>query len=273
MAEQLRLLVVGAHPDDCDIRAGGLACLYATHGHKAKFVSVTNGDAGHHEIGGLELAQRRNAEAQAVATVAGIEYQLLDNHDGELVPTLENRRKLIRIIREFKPDLILTHRPNDYHPDHRYTSILVQDSAYMVTVPNVCSLVPHLQKNPAIAYVSDGFQKPQPFAPTVVIDVDSVNDTKFDMLHCHESQVYEWLPYNGGYLETVPGDRSERRSWLEDRWGPRLKGIADKYREKLIRLYGEEHGKQVVYAEAFEACEYGSSLTEERMAHLFPFLP
>ena len=148
--EQNRLLVFGAHPDDCDIKAGGLAALYAQKGHRVKFVSVTNGDAGHHQMGGEPLAKRRNAEAQAAAKVLGIEYELLDNHDGHLEPTLENRFKVIQQIRQFRPDLVMTHRPNDYHPDHRYTSVLVQDAAYMVTVPNVCGLALALDYNPTI---------------------------------------------------------------------------------------------------------------------------
>src|SRR5579884_6894 len=168
----LRILVFGAHPDDPDASAGGVAALYGRQGHQVKFVSLTNGDAGHHEIGGVGLARRRYAETQAVANVLGLaEYQVLDNHDGELEPTLANRRQVIRIIREFEPDLILSPRPNDYHPDHRYTSILVQDAAYMVTVPNIVALTDHLRKNPVIAYVSDTFRKPYPFSPDVVVDV------------------------------------------------------------------------------------------------------
>ncbi len=271
--KHLRVLVFGAHPDDCDIKAGGVAALYVQQGHTVKFVSVTNGDAGHHEMGGGPLARRRNAEAQAAAAIIGIGYQLLDNHDGELEPTLENRYTVIRLIREFKPDLVMTHRPNDYHPDHRYTSILVQDAAYMVTVPNICALTPHLDYNPVIVYTSDGFLKPYPFTPDVVVGIDSVIEKKLDMLHCHESQMYEWLPYNAGILEQVPADSDERRQWLAVRRSVHFKRIADKYRDLLIALYGEERGRQIQYAEAFEGCEYGTALTEENKRQLFPFFP
>ncbi len=268
----LNILVFGAHPDDCDIKAGGVAALYLQQGHRVKFVSVTNGDAGHHEMGGGPLAQRRYAEAQAAAEVIGtLEYELLDNHDGELMPTLENRYKIIRTIREFRPDLIMTHRPNDYHPDHRYTSTLVQDAAYMVTVPNICALTPHLRKNPVIVYLSDGFMKPYPFTPDVVVGIDAVVEQKIDMLHCHVSQFYEWLPYNGGTLDTVPTDESARRAWLAERLLNRFSDTAEKYQDLLIALYGEEAGAQVKYAEAFEGCEYGASLTAENIPTLFPF--
>ncbi|MDE0325669.1 MAG: PIG-L family deacetylase [Candidatus Poribacteria bacterium] len=268
----LNILVFGAHPDDCDIKAGGVAALYLQQGHRVKFVSVTNGDAGHHEMGGGPLAQRRYAEAQAAAEVIGnLEYELLDNHDGELMPTLENRYKIIRTIREFRPDLIMTHRPNDYHPDHRYTSTLVQDAAYMVTVPNICALTPHLRKNPVIVYLSDGFMKPYPFTPDVVVGIDAVVEQKIDMLHCHVSQFYEWLPYNGGTLDAVPTDESARRAWLAERLLNRFSDTAEKYQDLLIALYGEEAGAQVKYAEAFEGCEYGASLTAENIPTLFPF--
>jgi LmbE family N-acetylglucosaminyl deacetylase len=271
MSSQLRILVIGAHPDDCDIKAGGIAIKYAGLGHLVRFVSVTNGDAGHHEIGGVQLANRRRAEAEAVSAVAGIEYHIMDNHDGELEPTLENRKKIIRMIRSYTPDLILTHRPNDYHPDHRYTSILVQDSAYMVCVPNVCTDVTPMKTNPVIAYLSDGFQKPTPFAPDVVIDIDDVVEKKLDMLHCHTSQMYEWLPSIGGTIDDVPESNADRRKWLEHRLVG-FERVADTYRGKLVELYGEERGSKVKWAEGCEGCEYGGALDRDAIAKLFPFI-
>ncbi len=269
--DQLRVLIFGAHPDDCEFTAGGVAALYARQGHDVLFVSLTNGDAGHQVLAGAQLAQRRLAEAQAAAALIGIRYQLLDNHDGELLPTLENRRKLITLIRSFKPDLIMSPRPNDYHPDHRYTAQLIQDAAYMVTVPNVCAFSPHLVENPAIVYVSDTFQKPYPLIPDVVVAIDEVVDLKVGLLDAHESQMYEWLPYNGGYLDQVPTDKAARRAWLRESLEPRLRRDADRFREQLRARYGPERGDQIVYAEAFEWCEYGAPMTEERVARLFPF--
>ncbi len=265
------LLVFGAHPDDCEATAGGLAALYAARGGRVRFVSLTNGDAGHQTLGGASLARIRREEARAAAAVIGIESLVLDNHDGELLPTLENRRKVIRIIREFGPDLILTPRPNDYHPDHRYTSQLVQDAAYMVTVPNVAAFADHLSRDPVIMYVPDHFRKPYPFTPDVVIDIGPVLDRKLDMIHEHKSQMYEWLPYNGGYSDEVPEGDAERRRWLEERRAPRMRQLADRYRDHLIARYGPERGARVEYAEAFEACEYGSPLTDEVRERLFPF--
>ena len=265
------LLVFGAHPDDCEFTAAGLAALYAGAGGRVCFVSLTNGDAGHQTLAGAELARRRQAEAGAAAAVIGIESRVLDNHDGELLPTLDRRRELIRIIREFRPDLVLTPRPNDYHPDHRYTSVLVQDAAYMVTVPNVAAFAGHLGRDPVIMYVADRFQKPYPFTPDVAVDIDAVIEHKAAMIGCHDSQVYEWLPYNGGYLDQVPADASARPAWLRARYEPRLSAAADRFRELLIARYGEERGASIRYAEAFEACEYGAPLTDEARQRLFPF--
>lgn len=272
MAEQpLRVLVIGAHPDDCDFTAAGVAALYTRLGHTVLFVSVTNGDAGHHETGGARLAQRRQAEATAAGQVIGVEYRLLDNHDGQLLPTLEARWQMITLIREFQPDLIMSPRPNDYHPDHRYTSLLIQDAAYMVTVPNVCAFAEHLRVNPVIVYVSDTFKKPYPFTPDVIVPIDDVVEQKVEMLHCHTSQVYEWLPYNGRYLDEVPHGNAERRAWLRQRMEARLRLDANRYRDLLIAQYGEARGRAVQYAEAFEGCEYGSPLTPENIRRLFPF--
>lgn len=265
------LLAFGAHPDDCEFAAGGLAALYAERGSRVCFVSLTNGDAGHQTLGGSTLARIRRDEARAAADVIGIESRVLDNHDGELLPTLDRRREVIGIIRDFKPDLVLIPRPNDYHPDHRYTSILVQDAAYMVTVPNIRSYADRLGRDPVIMYVSDRFQKPYPFSPNVVIDIDEVTGKKIDMAHRHVSQMYEWLPYNGGHADEVPAEPDARRSWLEPRLETRMRAIADRFRQQLVERYGEERGTRVRCAEAFEACEYGSSLTPEACGRLFPF--
>jgi LmbE family N-acetylglucosaminyl deacetylase len=236
-------------------------------------VAATNGDAGHYEMGGAPLARRRRAEAQAAAAVIGIDYTVLDNHDGEFEPSLANRRTIVRLIREIKPDLILTHRPNDYHPDHRYTAQLVQDAAYMVTVPGLAALTPHLTANPIILYMSDRFQRPYPFQPDVVVDIDDVLDLKLEMLHQHTSQVYEWLPFNRGDLEEVPSGDDARRAWLRERYAPRYAEMADRYRDRLISLYGATHGAQVRHVEAFEVSEYGARLTPDAFQWLFSFVP
>lgn len=268
----LRLLIIGAHPDDADYHAGGTAALYRAAGHVVKMVSLTNGDAGHQTLRGAALAERRRAEAAAAGAVIGASYDVLDNHDGQLLPTLENRFQVIRLIRSFQPDLVLTHRPNDYHPDHRYTSQLVQDAAYMVTVPAIVPDTPHLPANPVIAYLPDDFKKPYPFEPAVGVDVTPVFDQIVAMLDCHQSQFYEWLPYNGGYEDRVPRGEAERLAWLADGLRPRLRAQAERYRDVLVQRLGPERGRHAEYAEGFEACEYGAPLDEAARERLFGFL-
>lgn len=264
-----RILAIGAHPDDCDLKAGGCAILWAQAGCTVRFVSATNGEAGHHEQSGSALADRRRAEAEAAGKIAGIEYQVLDNPDGQLVPGLEQRWGMLRLIREFRPDLILTHRPNDYHPDHRYTSQLVQDCSYLVGVPNICSDTPRLEKAPVIAYFSDDFQKPLPFKPDVVVDIDSVMDTKIRMLDCHESQFYEWLPWVDRHGIEMPKDPGQRLDALA-RFARLFSRPSEEAREYLKHHYGDGRGSSVVNAESFEACEYGAPLDGVAVRRLFP---
>ena len=212
---KIRVIAFGAHPDDCDIRAAGLAAKYAAAGHLVKFVSVTNGDAGHQEMGGGMLADRRRKEAQESGRRLGIEYDVLDNHDGELTPNLNVRMQIIRKIREWNADIVLSPRPNDYHPDHRYTGVLVQDAAYMVTVPNLASDTPAMRKNPVFLYFYDRFQRPQPFRPDIVVSIDDVIEKKFLALDAHVSQFYEWLAWHAGVLGEVPKDPKKRIDWLK----------------------------------------------------------
>jgi LmbE family N-acetylglucosaminyl deacetylase len=269
----LRLLIIGAHPDDADYAAGGTAALYRAAGHVVKMVSLTNGDAGHHMLRGPELAARRRAEAGAAGAVIGAEYEVFPNHDGRLLPTLENRDQVIRLVRSFRPDLLLTHRPNDYHPDHRYTSQLVQDAAYLVTVPAIVPDVTHLPVDPVIAYLPDDFQRPYPLRPSVVVDVGGVVDTIAAMLHCHQSQFYEWLPYNGRYASDVPPTEESRQGWLKERTRHRLRARAALYRELIKDTFGAQRGAAVECVEAFEGCEYGAPLDGTARRRLFPFVP
>jgi N-acetylglucosamine malate deacetylase 1 len=271
-SKKLNILVIGAHPDDPE-EAGGTMAKYIMMGHKVRLLSLTNGDAGHFRMGGGSLAVRRQKEAQCAGKVIGAEYVVLDNHDGELLPTLENRREIIRQIREMQADIVFTPRPDDYHPDHRNTALLVRDAAYMVTVPNVVAHVPHLKKNPVFMYLYDNFTRPTPFRADIVVDIGDTVEKKIDMYHCHESQMYEWLPYNGGYLDKIPEGNEARRAMLAERQKNSYRQLADKYRSRLNELYGEAVGSKVRFAEAFEVSEYGSQVNEKNRKTLFPFLP
>jgi LmbE family N-acetylglucosaminyl deacetylase len=267
--EKIRVIAFGAHPDDCDIRSAGTAALFAQLGHAVKFVSVTNGDAGHQSMHGAELAQRRASEARESARRLGIEYEVLNNHDGELLPTLEVRQQIIRQIRQWKADIVLAPRPNDYHPDHRYTGVLVQDAAYMVVVPNVAPETPALRKNPVFLYYEDGFQRPNPFRPDIAVAIDSVVDKKIDALDSHTSQFYEWLPWVDGKLDDVPKDPVERKAWLKR---ARTREPNPAARAALVKWYGPDRGNATRYYEGFEICEYGTQPNEARIRQLFPML-
>ena len=266
---KLNVIAFGAHPDDCDQRAGGTAIKLAMLGHRVRFVSVTNGDAGHQTEGGGALAARRREEAREAGRRAGVEYITLDNHDGELTPTLKPREDIIRQIRLWNADLVLAPRPNDYHPDHRYTGVLVQDAAYMVVVPNITPDTPALRKNPVFMYFQDNFQRPNPFRPDVAISIDDVIDKKIDMMDAHVSQFYEWLPWVDGMLEKVPKGAADRKRWLKETGGGQ---VSPAVRETLTKWYGAEKAKAVRYAEAFEICEYGTRPDDAMIRKLFPFL-
>jgi LmbE family N-acetylglucosaminyl deacetylase len=270
---QLRILIIGAHPDDADIKAGGTAAQWCSRGQLVRLVSLTNGQAGHQTMHRTDLARRRKVEAQAAASVIGATYEVLNHPDGELDDRLEYRHEVIRLVRAFAPDLILTHRTTDYHPDHRFTGQLVQDASYLLTVPGICHETPHLPRSPVIMYFSDAFKRPCRFEPQVVVDIGTELDRLIGMLHCHQSQFYEWLPYNAGYLDQVPSGETERRRWLKERISRRIRPLADRYRELLVQTYGPERGNRVEYMEAFEVSEYGAPLDAEARARLFPFLP
>jgi LmbE family N-acetylglucosaminyl deacetylase len=270
---RLQILVIGAHPDDADIKAGGTAAKWRALGHAVTLVSLTDGRAGHHEMPGPKLVERRRAEARAAGAVIGAAYEVGDIPDGELDDRLAYRQRVVRLIRTAGADLVITHRLTDYHPDHRFAGQLVQDAAYMVTVPAVCPDVPHLRAMPVILYFSDGFRKPCRFEPHVAVDVGDEFETLVAMLDCHRSQFYEWLPYNAGYPDQVPAGDPARRAWLADRIRGRIRPLADRYRDLVVRTYGPQRGGAVELIEAFEVSEYGAPLDAAARARLFPFLP
>src|SRR5688572_3330604 len=244
---KLRIIYFGAHPDDPEYKAGGTAAKWAKLGHHVKLVSVTNGDIGHWKMAGGPLALRRKAEAAAADKVLGVTSEVLDIHDGELLPTVEHRKTITRLIREWRADIVISHRPWDYHPDHRYTGILVQDAAYMVTVPFFCPDTPPLKKNPLFLYSSDRFQSPYPFRGDVVVSVDDVFEQKLDAIHELASQAYEGgADGNEERYATVPAaeDVAGRKAWLRKRWSVRQADEAEKFRArlKLHTRYGAERG-------------------------------
>ena len=273
---KLRIIVFGAHPDDAELEAGGTAALWASMGHHVKFVSTTNGDIGHAVQAGAQLAKRRTQEVEEADKILGVEAtEVYDIHDGEIMPTLENRRLVTKSIREWKADIVIAHRPNDYHPDHRYTGILVQDAAFMVIVKSFLPSVPNLTKNPVFLYTEDGFQKPHPMDPEIVVNIDDVIDQKIDALWKLESQIESyWATRDFESVIPVPQEgpeRAKRKAQLAESMKRRYANIANRFRSRLIELYGKEKGSAVKYAEAFELCEYGRRPHAKELLELFPF--
>jgi LmbE family N-acetylglucosaminyl deacetylase len=257
----VRVIVFGAHPDDCDLDAGGIAIKYVKMGHKVKFVSMTNGDAGHQSMGGGALAKRRMAEAQEAGRRFGVEYTVLDNHDGELMPTLENRLKVIREIRNWKADIVITHPPNDYHPDHRYTSLLVQDASFMVIVPNVAPDTPPLKKNPVFFWSNST-------DPDIAIDIDSEAEQKIYAASAHESQFFEWLPWLDGTLDKVPKTEEDRLKFMKV-W---LNSPSDDVRQCLKKWYDEPMASKIMNAEAFRIADFSRKPDHDELLGLFPII-
>lgn len=283
MEQKLRILLIGAHPDDCEGCAGGYAALMTQQGHHVGMMSMTDGSLGHFKYPPSELVAIRKAEARKAAELIGAESIILPIQDGHLENNLYTRKMLIRSIRAFNPDLIITHRPNDYHADHRNTSLLVQDASYLLRLPGFCPEAQPLEKTPYILFFHDNFEKP-PFDPCVVISIDEVYDTKVRMKACHASQYFEWLPWLDGNLDMVPDDEQGRLTYVRS---PLLDGnelankaikqsrgekgqyrITQQYQELLYSRYGNQ-AKHVVFSEAFEASEYGNTVDEAAIEKLF----
>ncbi len=270
--QPLRIIAFGAHPDDAELKAGGVAALWAAQGHKVKFVAMTNGDVGHFEQAGGPLAKRRKAEVTECARILGIETEVMDIHDGELVPSLENRQKMARAIRNWQADIVMGHRPYDYHPDHRYTGVLMDDTAVVVVAPFFVPDTPATKRNPVYMYYSDGFQDPKPFTPTLVVGIDEMADKKWACISAMPSQFGDKDSWQGRTIQNVPAGQREREAYLVNIVKERSKALANQYRQQLVALYGQERGQRVQYAEAFQLGQYGRQASLEELKNLFPTL-
>lgn len=265
----LRLLILGAHPDDAEYHAGGLATRYRQAGHVVKMVSCSDGSGGHHRYDRDRLATIRKQEAATAGAVIGAEYVTWEFRDGEVVADLKLRGKIIREIRAFKPDLVLTHRPNDYHPDHRAVGQAVQDASYLVTVPLVEPNAPIMPKDPVVAYMVDLFTKPTPLDPQVVLDVSGELETILDMMACHKSQFFEWLPFNARILHEVPAAEPERRNWLRNWYLDKVAPRRERFLPQLAKAVGAQQAGKATVVEAYEISEYAGQMDERQRKRLF----
>ena len=267
---KLRILVFGAHPDDAEYKAGGTAVKWARLGHHVKLVSVTNGDIGHFSQAGGPLAIRRTKEVQECARILGITTDVLDIHDGELEPTLEYRRAFARKIRDWQADVVMGHRPYDYHPDHRYVGVLLNDTAVVVGAPFFVPDTPPTKGNPIYINYSDGFVDPKPFEPSVVVDIDATADKKWQCVSAMPSQFGDADSWQGRTRPDVPKDDTQRPAYLLNLAKQRTAAVADQYRAQLIARYGQERGSKVKYAEAFQLNQYGRQARPAELNDIFP---
>lgn len=266
----LHILCIGAHPDDNEVSIGGTAALFRERGDVVRFVSVTDGSKGHYApeyVADPEaLARRRFGEAQNAAAVIGAEYETMGIPDGEVYVTPANTEAMVRLLRGFGlpgkgPDLVLMNRPNDYHRDHRYAAQLVLDASYMLTVPPMCPDTPHLERMPVFAYWYDNFTEGGVFRADVVVPIDDVMERKVEMICRHESQFFEWLPYNAGTLAEIPADLAAR-----------CERIGETYRRRGAAIAAQVDLPQPArYAEAFQISEYGFRPSYGELSALFNF--
>jgi len=267
---QLRIIAFGAHPDDAELKFAGTGALFAAQGHKVKLVALTNGDVGHFSMAGGPLAQRRKAEVEACHAKLGVATDVLDIHDGELMPDLETRKKVANLIRDWQADIVLSHRPWDYHPDHRAVGKLAEDAAVVVAAPYFAPYTPPTKGNPIFLFYSDPFKHPYPFDPILAVGIDEVAQKKWDCISALPSQFGDADSWQARYGRNVPADEAGRKAYLLDIVKQRNADIANQYRDLLVKLYGEQKGKAIKYAEAFELNQYGAGATAEDLKKMFP---
>ena len=259
-----RVLSIGAHPDDADTSAGGLLLKLRDKGWEIRLLSVTDGSAGMYDIDrcGKPLADIRRGEAAASGKILGGIYDVWDLPDARLTVNLENRERMIRYIRQFKPDLILTNRPGDYHPDHRAAATLVADASYLLMVPYIAADVPPLDYEPVILYWSDSFQTPYPSKPDVVVPYDGYEEEKLQLASCHECQFFDWM-YWPDRMECRNWPRKQQEEELRQRMLANGRRKRDLVLPQLIERLGEDGASDVHVAEYYEICEFGGSLSQE----------
>jgi LmbE family N-acetylglucosaminyl deacetylase len=266
----LRIIAFGAHPDDAELKFTGTAALFAAQGHKVRLVALTNGDVGHFAQAGGPLAQRRKAEVEACHRKIGVESAVLDIHDGELMPDLETRKKVLNLIRDWQADIVLSHRPWDYHPDHRASGKLAEDAAVIVAAPFFAPYTPPTPRNPIFLFYSDPFLKPYPFDPIIAIGIDEVAEKKWECISSMPSQFGDADSWQAKTRPDVPADDVGRKAFLIEGVKQRSADVANQYRGLLQQLYGNERGRAIRYAEAFELNQYGSAATVDELKKLFP---
>lgn len=236
----MNILAVGAHPDDIEINCAGTLAKYAAQGHKVFICTATNGNIGSATLPKDEIAAIRKAEAAKSAAIIGAEYLCLDYDDEFLYDSPEVRVKFINMVRHCRPDVILTHYPHDYNPDHERTGKIITDIHVMYPIAKIATEEPPFEKIPVVYYFEPAHG--MNFIPTEYVDITDHFETKRKMFLCHESQK-QWMADNYSGFS------------VEDTF---IEGI------KITSLYrGMQCG--VKYAEGFIRCNDAYKMTAERL--------
>ena len=204
-----RVLAVGAHPDDCELLCGGTLAMFAARSVAVTICAVARGDKGSREVPPDEFAAQRRAEATRAASVIGAEFVCLDAADGDVASTPEMRSKLLDTLRRMRPDLILTHWPDDYHADHRATGEFVTDCSWFAASPGHRTQSPALDEPVPVFYLDTlaGLS----FEPTEYVNISSVWAKKEEMLRCHVSQLGPAAQHGEGDLVVLARDLARFR--------------------------------------------------------------
>lgn len=189
----MNVLAIGAHPDDIETYAAGTLAKYAKLGHKVFMATATNGNVGSATLSMEEIARVRKQEARNSAAIIGAEYICLDYDDEMFFEDKQARLKFINLVRYCKADLILTHYPKDYNPDHELTSKIVNDIAVMIPIEKIRTEAQPYDKIPVIAYFEPA--NGHGFVPTEYVDISDVMDIKISMCRAHKSQI-QWMKDN-----------------------------------------------------------------------------
>ena len=270
--KETRVIVICAHPDDAELTTGGTTILLTRLGYKIKYVSLTNGNKGHHQGTKNEIAIRRYNETREVAQRLNCDYEVLNNEDGELEATLKNRMEVIKLIREWKADIVITHPSYDYHPDHRNTSLLVQDAAFLVSVPKILPEIPALEVNPLFLYTRGRYTNPQKPSPDIVVDITPVVREKAYIIDAHASQIYEWLPWINRSDEVIPQTPEGRLEHVLNAYVLKRGEVKSEDLPVIEKWYGKD-GETVKVIETFEICEFGRKVTDRDIRELFQLFP
>jgi LmbE family N-acetylglucosaminyl deacetylase len=259
----MNIIVIVAHPDEGEIYTGGTSCLFSRLGHRVKFLSLTNGDAGHYAMAPDVLAAKRYQEAMNAKEILGLaDYEILAHHDQYLENTAALREEVVDRIRQWEADLVFSYYPIDGgHKDNMCAGRIVRDAA-----PSLAML-----PMPVCLYIRDYFTTDFSHIPEIAVPVDSVWETKLRACACHESQVCDAIPYELGILDDVRADPDLQHQVIYDNT------YAFTHKTPSIELalqkwVGATRTEAVTYVEAFEIAEFGRQITDEEVLRVFPML-